>query len=775
MKINFYIPCILLCAFLGLSQIAQCDTLTLAQNSKSTYVIALANDAIPAEKTAATQFQKYFSHITGVQLPIKTETDVDATTPQILIGTGQRVKVLLPNQNWDALGKDGIVIKTVGNNLILTGGRPRGALYATYQFLEDVAGCRWWTPTESTIPHKSTFTINSQNVIYVPPFRFRSHLSSATNYHDEFAVVMRENGHHQRQLDERWGGHYSILGFVHTFSKLLPPEKYFQQHPEWYTDPDNHFLPCTATSKMPAAQQTQLCFNAPGVQEELTKQALALIKENPDAGYISISQNDNKDGYCRCAECTQLIKEEGSPSAPLLKFVNAVAEKIHQQYPDFMVETLAYHYSEKPPKAIHPAHNVLIRMAPINADFSQPMDSDKNADVRDNLLAWAKISPQIFIWNYVTNFRDCILPHPNLKNIGGDLRFFAAHHVTGIFEQGDAYTNGVGDFVPLRDWLIGKLMWNPNLDQLQLEDEFLRGYYGNAAPFLRQYLDLMQNSFLKQDKKLSTFNTDYSFLTLDVMNDATRLFQQAAAAVQNDKVLSERVRRECLSLDYSWLKRYTFLKTQSLLKKQDFLGPADPKQATEKFIAAAQHFGIKRYNEHTDFSQLAEKLRAQFATSAPLPEFTQQYPAANVIDIQQGNFRLAHPGTLSNFIDDASASDGKAASTKGITDAWDIQAPLDQFLDSVNTNWHIYAMARVDATPEANLKSIALRSGIYDTTNRKTVADASISINQVAGDTYQKVDLGTHSLNGGMYIWFAPTKNPAVKTIYIDRIILIRE
>jgi len=775
MKINFYIPCILLCALFGLFQTAHCDSLTLANDHQSTYVIALPQDAIPAEKNAAAQFQKYFSQITGAQLPIKSENEIDAKAPQVLIGTGQRVKVLLPQQNWDTLGKDGIVIKTVGNNLILTGTRPRGALYAVYQFLEDVAGCHWWTPTENTIPHKSTFIVNPQNVVYIPSFRFRSHLSNATNYNDEFAVIMRENGHHQRQLDETWGGHYSILGFVHTFSRLLPPEKYFKEHPEWYTDPNNHFLPCTAKSKMPADQQTQLCLSAPGVQEELTKQALAWIKENPDAGYISISQNDNKDGYCRCPECMKLIEQEGSASAPLLKFVNAVAEKIHQQYPDFIVETLAYHYSEKPPKTIRPAHNVLIRMAPINADFSQPMNSDKNADVRDNLLAWANISPQIFIWNYVTDFRDCIMPHPNLNNIGADLRFFAAHHVTGIFEQGDAYTNGVGDFVPLRNWLIGKLMWNPNLDQTQLEDEFLQGYYGNAAPFLRQYLDLIQNSFVKQNKKLSTFNTDYSFLTLDVMNDATRLFQQAAAAVQSDKVLSERVRRERLSLDYSWLKRYAFLKTQSLLNEQEFLGPTAPKQATEEFITTAQHFGIKRYNEHADFSQLAEKLRGQFETPAPLPEFAQKYPAADVVDIQQGNFRLAHPGTLSHFIDDANASDGKTASTVGDTNMWDIQAPLDQFLDTPNTNWHVYAMARADITENADQKSIALRSGIYDVTNRKTVGESTFTASQIAGEHYQKIDLGIHSMNGGMYIWFAPMKNPTVKKIYIDRIILIRE
>ena len=35
------------------------------------------------------------------------------------------------------------MIRTVGDNLILTGGRPRGTLYAVYEFLERPVGCHW--------------------------------------------------------------------------------------------------------------------------------------------------------------------------------------------------------------------------------------------------------------------------------------------------------------------------------------------------------------------------------------------------------------------------------------------------------------------------------------------------------------------------------------------------------------------------------------------------------------------------------------------------------
>lgn len=447
--------------------------LHLAQNGKTHYVIALANDAIPAEKTAAEQLQQYLQQVTGAQFFIEPETSVKAGTPQILVGDGARVKALLPHQDWDSLGTDGIVIKTVGNNLILAGGRPRGTLYAVFQFLEDSVGCRWWTPPENAILHQSTLDVPSQNVIYMPPFNYREHYTNEVQADPVFATIMRENGNAQKQTAE-WGGHYTILGFVHTFSKLLPPEKYFKDHPDWYSDPANGNKPCTVASKMPDAQATQLCVSNPAVVDELTKQALVLIATNPEAGYISISQNDNCN-FCQDPADIALAEKEGSNEGPILNFVNQVAARIHQQYPDFLVETLAYSGTEKPPKNIRPGKNVLIRLAPLSSDFGHPLNSDWNAETRDNLHGWSKIAPQLFVWNYVTNFRANVMPHPDWLGLGPDLRFFAAYNVKGVFEQGDDYTNGVGDFVQLRAWLMGHLMWNPNLDQEKLTDEFFAG------------------------------------------------------------------------------------------------------------------------------------------------------------------------------------------------------------------------------------------------------------------------------------------------------------
>jgi hypothetical protein len=368
-----------------------------------------------------------------------------------------------------------------------------------------------------------------------------------------------------------------------------------------------------------------------------------------------------------------------------------------------------------------------------------------------------------------------MLPHPNWTGLGADLKFFADNNVKGVFEQGDSYTNGVGDFVQLRTWLIAKLMWNPDLNQEQLTDDFLRGYYGAAAPYLKQYLELITQSFLSQNRPLSTVNTDYSFFTLDVTNKSIQLFDAAENAVKDQKVLLQRVQRERLSLDIMTLYRYRILQRAAAASGGKFLGPQNPQAAMQAFITAAQRFGVRNWEQRQSFASRISQLQSMFAPPAPLPDFARKYPATDVIDLQQGNFWLNRPGTLSDFVEDANASDGKAASIIGDTTAWAIQAQLNQFLDSANTNWHVYAMARADATSGADQKSIALRSGIYDVTNRKAIGESTFDVAQVAGDQYRKIDLGTHPLNGGMYIWFAPAKNPDVARIYVDRIILVRE
>ena len=86
---------------------------------------------------------------------------------------------------------------------------------------------------------------------------------------------------------------------------------------------------------------------------------------------------------------------------------------------------------------------------------------------REDIEGWSKIAPQLYVWDYVTNFSNYILPHPNMRALAPNLRFFADHNVIGMFEQGDV-GSPIGDFVRLRAWLLAHLMWNPDRDDKAL-------------------------------------------------------------------------------------------------------------------------------------------------------------------------------------------------------------------------------------------------------------------------------------------------------------------
>ncbi len=128
----------------------------------------------------------------------------------------------------------------------------------------------------------------------------------------------------------------------------------------------------------------------------------------------------------------------------------------------------------------------MIRLCSIEADFARPLDADANRAFRDDILGWKAIAPRLYVWDYVTNFTNVIHPHPNLRVLRVNLRFFARQRAIAVFEQGDNYSGGVGDFVALRAWLLSHLLWKPDGDATtdgRVPERLL--WRGGAAPWHR--------------------------------------------------------------------------------------------------------------------------------------------------------------------------------------------------------------------------------------------------------------------------------------------------
>ena len=121
------------------------------------------------------------------------------------------------------------------------------------------------------------------------------------------------------------------------------------------------------------------------------------------------------ENYCRCEKCAALDQAEGSPMASVLSVVNEVADAVKKEFPGVLVETIAYHYTRRPPATLRPRENVIIRFCTRN-NFLYPWDSGENAAGRDEFLAWSRIAPKLYVWNYTANFGNTMMPHPSLRN-----------------------------------------------------------------------------------------------------------------------------------------------------------------------------------------------------------------------------------------------------------------------------------------------------------------------------------------------------------------------
>ena len=75
-----------------------------------------------------------------------------------------------------------------------------------------------------------------------------------------------------------------------------------------------------------------------------------------------------------------------------------------------------------------------------------PVCSD-SASVKyyDHLKGWSKLTNRIFIWHYATDFRNLLMPFPDFKEFGPDIRNYYNLGVRGLFFQGTHFGPGGSD------------------------------------------------------------------------------------------------------------------------------------------------------------------------------------------------------------------------------------------------------------------------------------------------------------------------------------------
>ena len=411
-------------------------------------VIITTGDS-PAETHAAAELAKYLGMM-GVSI-----TD-----------NGYRITLRInPDMTDDSYRI--LVFQEDNDGTVITGGNGRGVIYGIYRFLEDQAGVRFFTPTLEIVPD-SGLTITTGTTEFEPVFVKRTIDWYPNRTSQDWMVKNGINdcawyGVFSENVGKSWNS--SVLA-QHTLGTLTGTGGGASPNP-CLTDPEN--------------LQKAIAY------------VRRVLKENPGLTGVSVSQNDNN-SHCQCARCAAIDAEEGSPAGTMLRFVNAVAADIAEDYPHVMVDTFAYMYTQTTPKITKPLPNVAVRLCSIRCHFTHPISDDtceRTSTFNRDLIEWSKICNNIFIWDYSTNYRYCIPTFANLQVIRENMRYFADHNVTGMFPEGN-YFSASGEFGELRAYLLAKLMMDPYMTTRkynQLMNEFLAAYYGKGWQYIRAYID----------------------------------------------------------------------------------------------------------------------------------------------------------------------------------------------------------------------------------------------------------------------------------------------
>jgi hypothetical protein len=568
-------PALVWILLLAVSLSARAD-FTIAKGGKALCVIVQQPGASLAESNAVHELAEMLGKITGASFQIQEAGDGKVPKHAIVVGPGAAARALFPEVALDKLGSEELVMRVKGGRLLLAGGRPRGTIYAVYRFLQDQCGVRWWAAWATTIPHSPSLRVPALEVRRQPAFEYREPYWWA-GFDAQWKAHNGANGENHR-IPDALGGCLKYKGFAHTFYPLVPPDKYFGPHPEWYS----------LINGQRTHENAQLCLSNPELREFVVQRVKEWLRESPDAKIISVTQNDCA-GACQCPSCKAIDDAEGSHSGSMLTFVNYIAEKIEPEFPDVAVDTFAYQYTRHPPKTIHPRPNVIVRLCSIECNFREPLDHPSNAAFLADLKTWSQMCHRLYVWDYVTDFSNYVLPHPNWFVLGPNIRLFRDYGVKGIFEEG-AYGGPGEEMAELRSWELAQLLWNPQQDDRALTKEFLRGYYGGGAgDIIERYLAMMHDA--SKGFFLACFLRDGApHLRFQALAAAEGLWQQAeqAASLDPDPEKLIRVRLGHLPVWYGCLGRWESLRKKCREQNATWPWPSSRKALAGTFREVCQ-------------------------------------------------------------------------------------------------------------------------------------------------------------------------------------------
>ncbi|MEX2607588.1 MAG: DUF4838 domain-containing protein [Kiritimatiellia bacterium] len=416
--------------------------------------------------------QDYLRQITGAELPIIEKTT--GNDGEIVLDVVDTLKGTSEKPTADQAYR----IRSQDEKLSITGASELALRYGVYGFLDEHLGVRFLTPTFDHVPQHKTLVVDDIDDLQEPAFQFRGYIYWPN----------RDDATKEWMYKQRGGGlPENSRTAKHNFYKFAPPEKFFKTHPEWY--------PLQADGTRKPDWAFGLCATNEQLARQFANHFVEMIEKHPETDVFPAAQGD---GFspCLCESCRDLVRKEGSETAPYVLLLNRTLELTAEKYPNKGLITFAYFDTLPPPETIKPHDNLWMNV--VSSALSQNQAGDQlnliegnpaNRDYERAIIEWNRVAPgrvTIYHWDGLDPGNGEYGEWPTLFPHCENIRFMHRHGVSGLHIA--SRTNNF-NWSWLYNFVWHRLLWNPEADEEVATREFLRTYYGEkAAPVLWEYL-----------------------------------------------------------------------------------------------------------------------------------------------------------------------------------------------------------------------------------------------------------------------------------------------
>lgn len=554
----------------------------------SDFTIVIPAECSDTEKTAQEELTYFIGEATGCRLDFVYDdaASYDPAAKYVSIGQTKLLSDAGIVVNYKALKSTGFRLKTVGNTLFIIGqSEGYGVLYGVYEFLKYAIGFEVYATTEVQYENKTVVPAQKFDVLEIPAMEIT--LVTNARWTNPLQLFrMRE----LRQTEE-FG---FLYGIGHTITEQIVPVGSYPGRSNrdgstepWYWYEDGYSDP-------------QPCLTNVAMMDEIVKVVTRDLLADKSKMNVFLGQSD---GYhkCGCARCEEARRQYGpEESALLMRFMNYVSERVMSNLAlagdtrDITFGTFAYAHTKEPPvrvaedgtitptdPSVVPNDNVAVMFAPLEASYIVPFSHPDNKGVYDRLMQWKTIAKKIWSWLYGVNYYEYFIGLDNFGTLKDNYIALASVNTQISYIYGNY--GGNSNLVDLREYLYSNLSWDPYRDQDELVDEFMKGYYYDAAPYMREYYDYLRAHYAWLRSEMSDKGyrgTLYVSHTAEmwpdsVLTEMQTILDKAYAAIEKYRdtdmytyeKLHDRINEETMSYRYLRIEFHSKLYPSSFIKQ----------------------------------------------------------------------------------------------------------------------------------------------------------------------------------------------------------------